>query len=250
MAESPFPFEIDRDLVWGLIPARGGSKSIPLKNLVPLGGHPLIFHVIEAAKRSRAISRLICSTDDDRIASFVRKEGVTVHDRPEKLAGDLTPVLDVFIHLLMDIGKRGGRIADILVILQPTSPFLRPEDVKTAVSILKREDTTDSVQTITSFPHNYHAFNQRIVKEDWVSFCFPEERKRYYNKNTKPKHFMFGNLIVTRSRTILEKKDIFGERSRYIEIPSPYAMDVDGPDDLDLARYYLQTNKIDLPWME
>ena len=217
--------------------------------MVELGGYPLIFHVIEAAKRSKNIDRLICSTDDERISSFVLGQGVEVHDRPKYLAQDMTPVLDVFTHLLNDFGEQEGRIADILVILQPTSPFLRSEDVHQAVSILRDEELADSVQTITGFPHNYHAYNQRLIQEGWVSFCFPEERGKYYNKNTKPKHYMFGNLIVTRSRTILEKKDIFGERSRFIEIPFHYALDVDGPDDLDLAKYYLQTRKVNLPWI-
>ncbi|MBI4765603.1 MAG: acylneuraminate cytidylyltransferase family protein [Deltaproteobacteria bacterium] len=242
-------FKMDLDMVWGVIPARGGSKSIPKKNLVELGGYPLVFHVIEAAKLSKKINRFICSTDDVPIASFVRSLGVEVHDRPKNLAEDMTPVLEVFSHLLMDIGRQEGLIADILVILQPTSPFLRPEDVIRAVTLLKNEEQVDSVQTITEFPHNYHAFNQRIVQEGWVSFRFPEERKKYYNKNTKPKHYMFGNLIVTRSRTILNQNDIFGERSKFIQIPFPYALDVDGPDDLDLAKYYLQTQKVNLPWI-
>jgi CMP-N,N'-diacetyllegionaminic acid synthase len=242
--------KIDPGSVWGLIPARGGSKSIPLKNLVELGGHPLVFHVIKAAKQLKKINRLICSTDDARIASFVRGLGVEVHNRPINLAEDMTPVLEVFTHLLMDMSRREGRIADILVILQPTSPFLRPEDIDQAVIILQNEEGADSVQTVTGFPHNYHAYNQRAIHNGWVSFCFPEERKKYYNKNTKPKHYMFGNLIVTRSRTILGKKDIFGDRSRCIEIPFPYALDVDGPDDLDLAKYYLQTKKVNLPWID
>jgi CMP-N,N'-diacetyllegionaminic acid synthase len=241
--------KIDQDAVWGLIPARGGSKSIPLKNLVALDGQPLIFHVIEGAKRCKQIDRIICSTDDERIGDFCSGQGVEIHRRPSHLAQDMTPVLEVFAHLLTDINSREGRIADILVILQPTSPFLRPDDVVQAIAILKNEDQVDSVQTITEFPHNYHAYNQRKIKDGQVSFCFPEERKKYYNKNTKPKHYMFGNLIVTRSRTILNQKDIFGEISKPIEIPYPYAIDIDGPADLDLAEYYLSRKKISLPWI-
>jgi len=221
-----------------------------MKNVVDLCGRPLIDYVILAAKQSKTINRLICSTDNKNIASRVKAHGVEVLGRPELLAGDLTPVLDVFIDMLNRIGSREKRIAEVLVILQPTSPFLRPQDIDQAIDLLENDPEADSVQTITSFPHNYHAFNQRVIENGWVTFRFPEERKKYFNKNLKPKHYIFGNLIVTRSQTLLEKKDIFGKRSKYIEIPPQYALDVDGPADLDLAKYYLTSGKVQLPWLE
>lgn len=239
-------WKITTDEIWALIPARGGSKSIPLKNLVNLGGRPLIEYVINAAKKSKRITRIICSTEDEQIAQVCKKNGIEVHERPLELAKDDIRVLDVFVHLLKDIGGREGKIADVLPILQPTSPFVLPEHIDHCIELLEKSRSADSAQTITSMPHNSHAYNQRIIEDGFVRFRFEKERKTCYNKQSKPPHYIFGNLVATRASTILEKGEIFGTQSLPHIIDFNYALDIDQPHDPELAEWLLKTGKVDL----
>lgn len=235
--------------IWGIIPARGGSKSIPLKNLVSLNGHPLIEYVIAAAKASSLINRIICSTEDARIKSFCLQKDIDVHDRPPELAADDSNVLDTLVYLLEQYQKDSGILPFAVVLLQPTSPFMLPDQTDDCVAALIENESANSSQTVTEFPHNFHAFNQRVIEDSKVRFRFPEERKKYYNKQTKPKYFIFGNLVAVRSTALLERREIFAEPSISRIIPYPYALDVDAPEDLEVAEWYLSRNKVILPHM-
>lgn len=232
--------------VWAIIPARGGSKSIPLKNMVNLGGRPLISYVINAGKASNVLSRIICSTDDKHIANYCKEEKIEVQLRPKKLSKDNTPVIDVLIHSLKEIEKNEGKVAEIIVLLQPTSPFVLPSHIDKCVEILINEPTAQSSQTITKVPHNFHAYNQRFIENGWLKFRFPEERRICYNKQTKPEFYLFGNLIVTRSKTLFDDGDIFGTRSLPFFIPFPYSLDVDGCEELEMAEWYIAKEKVKL----
>jgi CMP-N,N'-diacetyllegionaminic acid synthase len=233
---------------WAIIPARGDSKSIPLKNLALLGSHPLIEYVIRAAKASTVISRMICSTENEAIAKFCGSQKVEIHRRPKRLAKDGTAVLDVLQHLLRDIHKKEGYVAEFIILLQPTSPFVLPQHIDGLVSLLKGSPKAQSAQTISPIPHNFHAFNQRVIEQGWLKFRFDRERRIFYNKQKKPKFYRFGNLVVSRGKTILEEGTIFGKRSVPLEIPEPYAMDVDGPEDLKMANMILEGDFVSLPY--
>jgi CMP-N,N'-diacetyllegionaminic acid synthase len=229
-----------------IIPARGGSKSIDHKNIVPFAGRLLIEHVIESAKRSREIDRIVCSTDDEMIADVVRSHNIEVMWRPAALGTDNIHVIEV----IKDIIRRIDGRPDILPLLQPTSPFLLPSHTDTCIQKLKMDMRADSAQTVATLPHNYHALNQRIVENGLVKFCFPEERQRCYNKQKKPKHYKFGNVVVTRAGTVMEKDSIFGERSIAVEIPEPYAFDLDDKEDIALGEFLLSSDRVTLPWYD
>lgn len=210
----------------------------------------MIEYVIQAAQASNSIERIICSTDSERIAAFCESKGVEVHHRPDELAGDDVPVLKALQHLLDDIHRKEGRIAGIIPLLQPTSPFLLPEHIDELVSQLEQRPESESAQTIATIPHNFHAFNQRLVNDDqWLQFVFHEERLRYYNKQSKPVYYRFGNLVICKSETLLYSNEIFGKRSVPLVIPEEYALDVDGPADLLFANYQLQTQSVQLPFI-
>ncbi len=238
--------EIKKNYVLGIIPARGGSKSIPLKNMAKLYDRPLITFVMEAAGGCSGVDMVVCSTDHDIIARYCRDNNVFVIQRPQHLAGDDVPVSKAIIHVIEEFYNKEGWIPEFLPLLQPTSPFLLPEHINACIERLRSAPEADSCQTITSLPHNHHALNQRIVEGDRVRFRFLEERRKCYNKQSKPKHYVFGNLVVSRSSSILAGKDPFGDYSLYFEIDPHYAIDVDGPDDLDYADYLLRTGKVSL----
>ena len=107
----------------------------------------------------------------------------------------------------------------------------------------------DSVQTLSDIPHNFHAYNQRVHKDGMVKFRFSDERRECYNKQKKPHLKSFGNLVVTRKKTIINKNDIFGEYSIGIEIPESYSFDLDTMDDIDYGCYLMHTHKVNLPWV-
>jgi CMP-N,N'-diacetyllegionaminic acid synthase len=136
---------IDGRHVVALIPARGGSKSIPYKNLYPLGGKPLIAWPIEVGRATAAIDRVIVSTDDAKIASVARELRAEVFDRPAELASDTALVIDTIRHVGRELSQQ-GRPADIMVLLEATSPFRKAELVTRCLERLVAEGL-DSIAT-------------------------------------------------------------------------------------------------------
>lgn len=239
-------YPIDEDIAIGLIPARGGSKSIPLKNLAPVAATPLIRYVMNAGLRALSLENVYCSTDHPTIAKECEAGGVDVIARPEELGQDDTPVTAVMVHVLETLAQKTGRIPGMVALLQPTSPFLLPAHIDECVAVLRAHPEADSAQTITAVYHNAHAFNQRVVVDGKVQFRFLEERRAAYNKQRKPKHYTFGNLVITRSRALLEGQDCFGNVSVPLEIPRAYALDVDTAEDLDYATYLVDSYRVEL----
>src|SRR5688572_27006233 len=132
-----------------LIPARGGSKSIPRKNLQMIGGKPLIAHAIEQALAARSITRTIVSTDDAEIAAIARECGAEVpFVRPAAIAGDASTDLEVFAHALAWLREHEAYVPDVCVHLRPTYPLRRVEDVDRIVAILTQTPGLDSVRSV------------------------------------------------------------------------------------------------------
>lgn len=223
-------------LCWALVPARGGSKSIPKKNVVNLGGRPLMCWGIEAIQLSGRCQRIICSTDDEEIAAVAEVCRIEVDRRPAHLATDDAAVADV----ARDFLERQAQLPDILLLVQPTSPFLLPTHVLNLIQQMAARPDCKSGQTITPVMHNSHAWNQRVYDSGEVRFKFAEERRAAYNKQSKPKLYGFGNLVAVKPAELLAGKDFFAEPSIGYEIPWPYNLDVDGSDDLRLAELLLQ----------
>jgi CMP-N-acetylneuraminic acid synthetase len=224
------------DEIIGLIPARGGSKGVPHKNIAPLLGQPLLRFVIEAGRAARGLGRMFCSTDDPRIAAVAARLGVVVVERPADLAGDDSPVLAAIVHFLDGLGAREGRVPAAVVLLQPTSPFLLPEHIEACLEGLARYPNAQSAQTVTSVPHNMHAFNQREFDGPFVRFRFEAERNLAYNRQRKPVLYGFGNLYVTRSQALLSGEQVYAKPSFAVEIPLEYALELDSPEDFTAAE--------------
>jgi phosphoglycerate dehydrogenase-like enzyme/CMP-N-acetylneuraminic acid synthetase len=220
---------------WVLIPARGGSKSIPLKNLARLNGVPLIDYAIGAAHRTGRVARILCSTDSDEIARHCLAAGIEVDRRPEELAGDAVATVDVLLEFARRMDVQGA-LPEYLVLLEPTSPFVAPKDIEACLARLDGDPQADSAQTVTQVSSNSHAYNQRFHDAGGSHFLYPQERMASVNKQAKPVFFIHGNARVMRVRSLLRTRSIFGARSLPIEIPKIRAMDVDGQEDLLLAE--------------
>ncbi|MBH63438.1 MAG: acylneuraminate cytidylyltransferase [Alphaproteobacteria bacterium] len=235
---------------WGLIPARGGSRSVPLKNIADLGGRPLLDYCALAAQQSASVVRIICSTDSQPIEARCRELQVEVSARPAALSGDSVAVADVIVDFLRTSGTDSGGVPECIALLQPTSPFIVPEQIDTCVKELLADPLAGSAQTVIDCPHNHHAYNQRLVSDGYVNWRFAEERLQAYNKQSKPKHHLFGNLVVFRSESILQSGAVFADPSIAVEVPAVYGFDCDGPDDFRLGDLLLQAGFVSLPHIE
>lgn len=136
--------------VLGLVPARGGSKGIPRKNLLPVAGRPLIAHTIEHARASRGIGRVVVSTDDEEIAAVARECGAEVPFlRPADLARDDSPDIDVFRHALEWLRVHEGYEPELVVHLRPTMPVRRVEVIDDAIALLASRPDADAVRSVS-----------------------------------------------------------------------------------------------------
>ena len=158
--------------VLGVIPARGGSKAIPRKNLHPLGGEPLIAWTCRAAIGARTLTRTVVSTDDPEIAAAARRYGVEAPFlRPRHLAGDDTPTLPVVVHALDELAREGF-VPDAVAILQPTSPFRRSEHIDAALTLLEATGA-DSVVTVVKVPHQFNPVS--VLRLDSLGRLVPSD---------------------------------------------------------------------------
>src|SRR5687768_7038153 len=140
---------VETSEVLAIIPARGGSKSIPGKNIKPLAGYPLIAYSITAGLQAKTVTRVIVSTDDEEIAAIARYWGAEVPFlRPAALAQDDTPDLPVFQHALRILEKEEGYKPGIIVQLRPTSPFRKLSHIEDAVQLLAQRVDADAVRTV------------------------------------------------------------------------------------------------------
>lgn len=231
--------------VWAVVPARGGSKSIPLKNLVPVAGRPLLDYGVTAAKASGVCDRIIGSTDDDRIAARFHELGVEVDRRPPALGGDDAPVAAVIRELL---ARREGAsdFPWLIVLVQPTSPFLLPSHVEGLVRLMAAHREAKSGQTVAPCPHNHHAWNQREVADGMVRFVYEAERERAYNKQAKPQRWVFGNLLAVTATAVMTGESLFAVPSVAYPIESPYDFDLDAAADVKLATALAAAGLVEL----
>lgn len=238
--------KILKGVAWGIITARGGSKSIPLKNIVSVCGRPLIAYNINAAKKAKTIHRIICSTDHKEIAETAISLGAEVLDRPAYLSGDLVPSIDVMIHAAETLQKKEGGVAEVLALLQPTSLFLTSAQIDAAVKALLEKPEAKSSQNVVKVPHQFHAHNQRGIYDDGkdIGFVFERERARGYNKQTKPTYYTYGNLIVTRTEPLVEERTVFGRPSIPIVIPRYTAYDLDVQEDIEIAELMIENRVV------
>ena len=233
--------------VWGLITARGGSKTMPLKNLTPFVGRPLIDFQILAARSSGSFGRILCSTEHQAIAARCETLGIEVHPRPGHLGADNTPVMDVVADLLADINEREGAVAECIALLRPTSPFLLTEHIRWSVNALLADGGAGSAQTAVPCPENHDAVQQQIIDDGVIKFRFAAERAAVGSGQKADKHFVFGNFLVFRSLAALAQRTPFAQPSIPIEIPFAQGFKLSRPDDVKLGQALLAAGLAALP---
>jgi YrbI family 3-deoxy-D-manno-octulosonate 8-phosphate phosphatase len=219
-----------------LIPARGGSKGIPRKNIKSFAGYPLIAWSIAAAKQSRLVTRVIVSTDDEEIAAVARAWGAeTPFLRPDELAQDKTTDLPVFEHALKWLEDVEGYHPDIVVQLRPTSPF-RPHDmVDAAVSILMEHADADCVRGVVPAAQNpfkmWRFSGEGKPLEQLLRVKGIPEPYNAPRQILPPVYWQTGHIDAIRTRTIANKKSLTGDVIYPLVIDPKYTVDIDTPAD-------------------
>lgn len=154
--------------ILGLIPARLNSKGIPRKSLAPLAGRPLVEYTFDAARASRALTRIVVSTDDADVAALARAQGIDVpFMRPSPLAGDDTPMLDVIRHAIGWLREAESYESAVVVLLQPTSPLRQGAHIDGAVARLV-DAGADIAVSVVAVPHQYAPESLMVEQGSWL----------------------------------------------------------------------------------
>ena len=220
--------------VLALIPARGGSRSIPRKNIKPFAGHPLLAYSIAAGLQAKSVTRVIASTDDEEIAEVARNYGAEVPFlRPAELAQDDTTDLPVFQDALDWLRREEKYVPEIVVQLRPTSP-IRPLDcVDRAVEILLENAEADSVRGVVSSGQN--PYKMWLIQDSGsmtplISDGSPEAFNRPRQK-LPPTYWQTGHIDAIRTATITAQGSMSGRVILPVVMGSRYAIDIDTPED-------------------
>lgn len=218
-----------------LITARGRSKGVPGKNVKLLGGRPLIAWTIEAARKSKFCTRLVLSTDDPEIARVGKDWGAEVpFMRPQKLAGDATPHIDVLEHAIRwldDVEKFG---TEYLLLLQPTSPFRTTQDIDDALSLTFQRNAAAVVSVCEATPHPYLA---KKILDDGTLADFFSLPSGYLRRQDLPKAYSLnGAVYVCKTDIIREQHTTFPEGTLGFVMSEENSHDIDTPWDFHVAE--------------
>jgi len=221
-----------------IIPARGGSKGIPRKNVRLLAGEPLIAHTIESARQSKNITRVIVSTDDPEIAAVSGQYGAEVVWRPAEISGDTASSETALLHVLDYLKTVENYQPDLIVFLQCTSPLTSPEDIDGTVQALLDEDA-DSAFAATSF----HYFLWKKSQNGEAVGINHDKRARPMRQEREPQYIETGAIYVMRTEGFLKAKHrFFGKTVMHIT-PPERRWEIDDPVDFRVAEVLMQNQR-------
>jgi len=226
--------------VLGIIPARGGSKSIPRKNIKLFLGKPLIAWAIAVLKESGIVSRIVVSTDDDEIASVAKEYGAEVpFMRPAELAEDNTPTLPVLVHALSWLKENEKYVPDFVVLFEPTSAAKRPYHVREIVEKVIATGA-DSVISVAEVPGVLNPMWQMAMDaNDRLSIFTGGPLKNFIpQRQSLPKTYYRNSSIYAFRPSLLfsPEPNIYGDDSRGCIVDKKFAFDIDEPSDWEAAE--------------
>ncbi|MBL3824562.1 MULTISPECIES: acylneuraminate cytidylyltransferase family protein [unclassified Marinobacter] len=218
--------------IYAFVFARGGSKGLPRKNLLPLGGVPLIGHSINTAKALPQVSKVFVSTDDSEIKRVAKQYGAEVIDRPEELAGDKSPEWEAWRHAIQYLEDLGEEF-DTFLSLPATSPLRSTHDVQAAINALNFQ--TDAVITVT--PAARSPFFNMVSREldGSTSILCPSDG--YVRRQDTPEAFDVTTVAyVLKKSFIMQRNGLFEGRLKSVVVPKERAVDIDDILDFKFAE--------------
>jgi CMP-N-acetylneuraminic acid synthetase len=234
--------------ILALVPARGGSKGVPRKNIKLLAGEPLIAYAIREARKSQFITRLMVSTEDEEIAKVANAhKAETPFLRPAELALDHVTDLPVFQHCLHWLEEHQAYTPDIVVHLRPTAPLRTSIHIDQAIKLLLDSPQADSVRTVTVA--DQHPLKMWSVKNGQLIPFVPSQLYGLTEAYNMPRqqlpaaYIQNGSVDVVRTEVILHKNSMTGDVIKAVIMDSAESVNIDSPLDWDLAEILLARRK-------
>lgn len=224
-----------------IVPARGGSKGLPGKNIKPLAGKPMIAYTIEAAQKSRYISDIIISTDDSEIYEIALSYGAkATFLRPPELATDAAKAVENYIYTIERLNSEFGYHIDAFVVLQPTSPLRESGDIDRAIELFENKKA-DSVVSYTQEDHPI-AWHKYLSEDHKFENIFDETIEN--RQAMRPSFYPNGAIFVFRFDLIKQKKYYSNHSYAYV-MPKKRSVDIDTIDDFEYAEYLMKKRQHD-----
>ncbi len=215
-----------------IIPARGGSKGVAKKNIRLLAGRPLIHYTIHAAQHSKYINNIIVSTDDEEITEVASTEGVTVLKRPPELSGDESPTIDAVHHVIKKC-KIEGLNPDIVILLQPTSPFRTSHDIDAALELFLKNGC-DSVISVVETMHP--PYWNMIIDGLFLCPLFDQESLRMRRQDLPKTYLPNGAIYIASAETLIQTSSFYTIKTKPYIMPPERSFDIDSEFDLLFAE--------------
>ena len=217
-----------------LIPARGGSRRFPRKNIAPLRGRPLLAWAVEAARESKLFHDVWVSTDDAEIAAIARGQGALVHERPAALATDTATIAQVGVDFLDWLAARGTP-AEVMCVVLPTAALLRPEDLRGGWELFRARDAEYAIATTTYLESPFWALED---VGGYLRLCFGDQYARATQKLPEVR-VDAGYFYFVRAESLRRERRLYGPRLVGYPIPRERAVDIDEPAHLVMAEALL-----------
>ena len=227
---------IEKPKILGVIPARGGSKSVPRKNLALLNGKPMMYYTILAAQESEMLSNFVVSSEDHEIIKVAQQYGAPApFIRPAELATDEAPSLPVVQHAVREMEEREGISYDYIVMLQATSPLRTGADIDAALKKLIATGA-DSVVSVVRVAHHHPARMRFIENDVLIQLPMGETKELQRRQDLPPVYIRNGAIFATKRDVVMEKNSFLGQISRPYVMPESRSVNIDTKVDFMVAE--------------
>ena len=227
----------DNMKILAIIPARGGSKGVPRKNIKNLYGKPLIAWTIECAKNSKYLTKIIVSTDDEEIAKISEVCGAEVPFlRPLQFAKDNSPTIDSILHAI-EFFEEKGEFFDIIVLLQPTSPLKITLDVDKSINQLINNHEAKSLGSVDE--PNHPPYWSMSIKNDFLVPAFGQELFEKRRQDLPKTYMPNGAIFIAYTDELKKYKTFYTPKTTYYTMTSDRSIDIDTEFDFELAEFYM-----------
>lgn len=237
-------------IMLAIVPARGGSKGLPGKNIRPLAGIPLIGHSILMAQSCSAIDRLVVTTDAADIAAVAREFGADVIERPASLAEDQTPMWPVVRHALEQAEARDNRKYEFVLLLDPTSPGRLPSDVEASLARLQSTPDADGVIGVSQPTFNpiWHCV---VARDGWMANLVDAGATYGRRQDVPPVYRINASIYLWRAEFVRREATDWRTPGRHLmhEIPEVRAIHIDEASDFAHAEFLIHEGLVTLPWL-
>ena len=230
---------IQKKKILAIIPARGGSKRVPKKNIRLLTGKPLIAYTIETALKSRYLNRIVVSTEDEEIARISKKYGAEVIKRPKILAADKAKTVEAVFHVLKVLTRK-KYIPDLIILLQPTSPLRTVDDIDKAINIFLQNKCESVVSVCEMEPSPYRFFG---IKEKYLKLILGRKNLLKRSQDLPKIYVINGALYISTPKIIRKYKSFYSSKILPYIMPKERSVDIDDEIEFKLAEIIIKNER-------